>query len=122
MPRLTEMKKKAKIATLTSAALSYIDTHGFATARELGTVLPQMVGMRAISEVMLKVVIENMNGCITPSGNIVIKLEREHAKPFTVVGAVNPQPLYNALEEYLSLSATYTGTISGGTVYPYFSR
>jgi phosphoglucomutase len=119
MPRLTEMRKKAKIATLTSAALSYIDTHGFATARELGTVLPQMVGMRAISEVMLKVVIENMNGCTTPSGKIVVKLEREHAQPFTVVGAVDPQLLYNALGNYLSLSATCTGTISGGTVYPY---
>jgi len=117
--RLSEVKKRAKVAALTSAAHSYLDKHNFATARELGTVLPQMIGFRAIREEMLKAVIKNINGSVTPSGRIVTILKREHAQPSIIIVAVDPQTLYNALGKYPGLSATYTGTISCGTVYPY---
>jgi len=118
------MRKKAKVATLTSVALSYLDERGFATARELGTVLPQMIGLREISEKMLYAVIENSKGRSTPSGKIVVVLERRHAqplieqkqrKPAIIVGVVDPKPLYNALG-ISRLSATCTGTIYNGTV------
>jgi hypothetical protein len=127
MPRLTEMRKKVKIETLTSLALSYIDKRVVATARELGTVLPRMIGGREISEKILDAVIVNLKGKNTPSGKIVVVVERgdaqppieqKHRKSSPFVVAVGPQDLCDASGKYAWTSITYTGTICAGTVKP----
>jgi len=111
MGRMTEMRKRAKIEELSRVTIQYLEQHGFATRRELSTILPQKIGLREISSGMIDEVIENVKWRITPSGRIVVVTEREHRRPYLIMGVVDLHPLYITSGTCLGASRTYTGTL-----------
>ena len=90
MGRKTEIKARVEFERLTEAAKEYLDEAGFASGRELGTILAKEISMREISPKIVGQVIEAIRGQETKSGKIIVKIERKHKRPYVIVGAIDP--------------------------------
>jgi len=93
MGRKTEIKARVQFERLVKSAKEYIDEVGFASERELGTVLAKVVGEKEINPATVGQVVGAIEGQITKSGKIIIRLARKHKRPYVIVGAIDPSAI-----------------------------